>query len=206
MLPLPAEQREVNRKLNKELGNMALFIGALFLVTAGGLGMLYMGGTRVSVDSEAAGTDGMRGLVVVGTPTLALTDVAFPDRVEITLSDRSKHPARKVRSEKFEDEVSVTMLRAESSFPGKLVPALGNAEPGQPASVTGGGATWNGSLRAKAGKEYLEMEPSMPLASSLPVIQNQTLVGITARTAAGATVVIPARSLLAKFKELAAGQ
>ncbi|MEO8660691.1 MAG: hypothetical protein ABI693_19630 [Bryobacteraceae bacterium] len=204
---LPAAQEASNGELNRQTRNLGLWLALLLVAAIGGPVALYLtGGGSGQGDNQVASADGtLLGFAVVVSPNLALTDAAVPERVVINMSDHSKREAQRVRTERFEEGVNFSLLRADTPFSGAQLPALGNAEVGQSARAASGSGTWTGSLKEKTGSPYLELEPAMTLGPGLPVYQNQTLVGITAQTPAG-TVLVPTRHLLTKFKELSAGQ
>jgi hypothetical protein len=135
-----------------------------------------------------------------------LTDADVPEEIQINGPDHSVIPARKIRSQTLEDNITFSLIRASMPFPTAQVPLLGSADVSQAAHVAISGGRWEGALKARATGPYFDLDPPITLGPGLPLYQNQTLVAITAQTVGGVVVAVPTSLLLTKFKELSAAQ
>jgi hypothetical protein len=205
---LPVNQELRNSALNRELGHLGIALILLGLLTAGGLFALYInGGNGGGSDHQVASKDGLLlGFAVVMSADYVLTDADVPEEIQINGPDHSVTPARKIRTQTLEENITFSLIRASTPFPAAQVPLLGSADVSQAAHVAISGARWEGVLKPRATGPYLDLDPPITLGPGLPLSQNQTLVAITAQTVGGVVVAVPTSILLTKFKELSSAQ
>lgn len=203
--PLPFEQQLRNASLNRDLSKLGIATLLLFLLTAGGLTALaFLGPKNSAGDAQVATPDGtILGVAIIVGPNLVLTDADVPGSAQLIAPGSSPNPLQKIRSEKFEDNVTFTLLRTER--PMKDIPPMGTVDPNTAAKVSVASGKWDGSLKTRPNSPYYDFDPSLPLGPGLPVQQNQTLAAVSAQ-AGGNVVAVPLKHLMTKFKELAAGQ
>jgi hypothetical protein len=165
---------------------------------------LYLNGSSSSgSDYQVASREGLLlGFAVVMTSEYVLSDAEVPEEVQINMPDRSSIPARKVRGETLDGNITFSLIRTDMPFPASGVPLLGSADVTQSAHVVISGGRWEGTLKNRATGSYLELDPPITLGPGLPVFQNQTLVAITAQTISGEVVGVPTSFLRTKFTEL----
>ena len=204
---LPAEQQLRNAALNRDLSKLGIATLLLFLLSAGGLGALaFLGPKGGGADAQVATPDGtILGVAIIVGPNLVLTDADVPGAAQLVSQGSPSNPLQKIRTEKFEDNVSFTLLRTERPIATKEILPVGSADPSVSAHVATASGVWDGSLKARPSGPYLEFDPSLPLGPGLPVQQNHTLAAVSAQ-AGGTVVAVPMRHLLTKFKELSTGQ
>lgn len=203
--PLPAEQQLRNAALNRDLSKLGIATLLLFLLSAGGLTALaFLGPKNSTGDAQVATPDGtILGVAIVVGPNLILTDADVPGAAQLVSPGTSPNPLQKIRTEKFEDNVSFTLLRAER--PIKEISPIGAIDPAVAARVAVASGKWEGNVKARANSPYYDFDPSLPLGPGLPVQQSQTLAAVSAQ-AGGTVVAVPLKHLMTKFKELSAGQ
>jgi len=204
---LPAEQQFRNAQLNRDLSKLGIATLLLFLLSAGGLCALAFLGPKNSLgDYQVATPDGtILGVAVIVGPNLILTDADVPGASQLIHPGTQANPLTKIRLEKFEDNVSFTLLRCERPIDSKEILPIGTVDPAASARVQVASGTWDGSLKARAAGPYFDFEPSLPLGPGLPVQQNHTLAAVSAQ-AGGNLVAVPLKHLMTKFKEISTGQ
>lgn len=204
---LPAEQQLRNAALNRDLSKLGIATLLLFLVSAGGLGALaFLGPKNSSGDAQVATPDGtILGVAIIVGPNLVLTDADVPGAAHLVSAGTPASPLQKIRTEKFEDNVSFTLLRSERPITAKEILPMGSIDPAVSARVAVASGTWDGSLKARSTGPYYDFDPSLPLGPGLPVQQNHTLAAVSAQ-AGGSVVAVPLKHIMTKFKELSAGQ
>jgi len=204
---LPAEQQLTNAALNRDLSKLGIATLLLFLLTAGGLATLaFIGPKNTTGDAQVATPDGtILGVAIIVGPNLVLTDAEVPGAAQLVMPGATANPLQKIRSEKFENNVSFTLLRTDRPIAAKEILPIGSLDPGVSARVQVASGTWDGSLKARTSGPYFDFDPSLPLGPGLPVQQNHTLAAVSAQ-AGGNVVAVPLKHLMTKFKELSAGQ
>src|ERR1700683_3474330 len=108
---LPANQESRNSALNGELGRLGVALILLGLLTAGGLIALYViGGNGGGSDHQVASRDGLLlGFAVVMNAEYVLTDADVPEEIQISGPGHSVTPARKIRSETLEENITLSL-------------------------------------------------------------------------------------------------
>src|SRR4051812_31286846 len=112
---LPAEQQLTNAALNRDLSKLGIATLLLFLLSAGGLCALAFLGPKTSAgDAQVATPDGtILGVAIIVGPNLVLTDADVPGAAQLVHPGAPANPLQKIRAEKFEDNVTFTLLRTE---------------------------------------------------------------------------------------------
>ena len=206
--PLPAEQHDRNSGLNRDLSKLGIATLLLFLLSAGGLTALaFLGPKAGGGDSQVAGPEGSPlGVAIIVGPNLVLTDAEVPGAAQLISQGVPANPLQKIRTEKFEDNVSFTLLRSERPIDTKNMLPIGVIDPGTAAHVTLASGVWDGNLKARPTGPYFDFDPSISVdALGLPVQQNKTLAAVSAQSK-GTVVAVPMKHIMTKFKELSAGQ
>ncbi|HEY3738223.1 MAG TPA: hypothetical protein VGL53_00190 [Bryobacteraceae bacterium] len=204
---LPAEQQYRNAALNRDLSKLGIATLLLFLVAAGGLTALaFLWPNNATGDSEVATPDGtILGVAIIVGPNLVLTDADVTGAAQLLSPGVPANPLTKIRSEKFEENVSFTLLRTDRPIGAKDILPIGTVDPAVQAHVQVASGVWDGNLKARPSGPYFDFDPSLPLGPGLPVQQNHTLAAVSAQTG-GNVVAVPLKHLMTKFKELSAGQ
>lgn len=142
----------------------------------------------------------MLGYAVFLAPQFAITDADILSHVRITSGSHSALHGEKVRSETFQGNLKLSLIRTDRAALQEELAPLGAPDASLPVSVPGV-ANWEGSLKARAGSPYYSIEPAPETGPGSPVKQRDSLVGITAQVNSE-IVLVPVQYIMTKFPEL----
>lgn len=142
----------------------------------------------------------MLGYAVFLAPQFAITDADIPLHVEVASGSRSRLQGEKIRSETFQSNLKLSLIRTERAAPQEELTPLGAPDAAVPIVIPGV-ANWEGSLKAHAGSPYYAIEPAPETGPGSPVRQRDSLVGVTAQVNSE-IVLVPVQYIMTKFPEL----